>query len=49
VAREAVRKASRQGRKLELLMADGTRIPVSAAYRKMVEEAVLGIVEVVPA
>lgn len=49
VAREAVRKASRQGRKLELLMADGTRIPVSAAYRKIVEEAVLGIVEVVPA
>ena len=38
VARNAVEKLSRQGRKIELLMIDGTRIPVSTGYRKMVEE-----------
>ncbi|MFN3747065.1 MAG: LytTR family DNA-binding domain-containing protein [Sphingorhabdus sp.] len=42
VARDAVTKLSKQGRKLELLMVDGSVIPVSAAYRKQVEEAVLG-------
>lgn len=42
VARSAVEKVCRQGRKIELLMADGTRVPVSAGYRKMVEEMVLG-------
>lgn len=42
VARDAVEKLSRQGRKIELLMVDGTRIPVSAGYRKTVEDILLG-------
>lgn len=42
VARDAVEKLSRQGRRLELLMIDGTRIPVSAGHRKAVEEMLLG-------
>ena len=42
VARNAVTKLSRQGRKIELLMMDGTRVPVSAAFRKTVEDLLLG-------
>lgn len=42
VARDGVEKLSRQGRKVELLMVDGTRIPVSAGYRKSVEDILLG-------
>lgn len=42
VAQDAVSKLCRQGRKVELLMTDGTYIPVSAAYRKQVEEQILG-------
>lgn len=42
VARQAVEKISRSGRKIDLIMQDGTRVPVSAAYRKAVEETVLG-------
>jgi DNA-binding LytR/AlgR family response regulator len=42
VAQDAVVKISRQARKMELLMVDGTRVPVSAAYRKAVEEMFLG-------
>lgn len=42
VARDAVEKISRTGRKIELLMSDGTRVPVSAAYRKAVEEQIMG-------
>lgn len=42
VARNAVEQVSRQGRKIELLMADGTHVPVSAGYRKAVDEMVLG-------
>ena len=42
VARNAVTKLSRQGRKIELLMMDGTRVPVSAAFRKTAEDLLLG-------
>jgi DNA-binding LytR/AlgR family response regulator len=42
VARNAVTRLNKQGRKIELLMKDGTTIPVSAAYRKQVEDQLLG-------
>ena len=42
VARNAVTKVSRQGRKLELVMTDDTRVPVSAAYRRKVDELLMG-------
>lgn len=42
VARASVDKISRSGRKIELLMSDGTRVPVSAAFRKQVEASLLG-------
>ena len=42
VARNAVTRLNKQGRKIELLMKDGSIIPVSAAYRKAVEDQLLG-------
>lgn len=42
VARNAVTRLNKQGRKIELLMKDGSIIPVSAAYRKEVEDQLLG-------
>jgi LytTr DNA-binding domain len=39
VANAAIERFSREGRKLELVMRDGTKVPVSGAHRKLVEDA----------